>query len=91
MLSYIRTGWMSEIMCRDGRYQQNLADDFDNLTRLKLPPYAPELDPIELVWQWLCQYVLANLCFSSYDDKCSIAWNIFIAKKLREIEVCHRQ
>ncbi|BDQ65599.1 hypothetical protein NUITMVS2_14110 [Shewanella xiamenensis] len=51
------------IMDGAGWHQQDLADDFDNLTLLKLPPYSPELNPIEQVWQWLRQNVLANRCF----------------------------
>lgn len=76
------------IMDGAGWHQQDLADDFDNLTLLKLPPYSPELNPIEQVWQWLRQNVLANRCFSGYDDiveQCSIAWNTFIEKKARVI------
>ncbi|MCT7946917.1 transposase, partial [Shewanella septentrionalis] len=82
------------IMDGAGWHQQDLADDFDNLTLLKLPPYSPELNPIEQVWQWLCQHVLANRCFSGYDDiveQCSIAWNTLIEKKARVIELCTRQ
>ncbi|ODR88092.1 endonuclease DDE [Shewanella xiamenensis] len=81
------------IMDGAGWHQQDLADDFDNLTLLKLPPYSPELNPIEQVWQWLRQNVLANRCFSGYDDiveQCSIAWNTFIEKKARVIELCTR-
>jgi len=77
-----------------GRHQQDLADDFDNLTLLKLTPYSPELNPIEQVWQWLRQHVLANRCFSGYNDiveQCSIAWNTLIEKKARVIELCTRQ
>jgi len=49
---------------------------------------------MELVWQWLRQNVLANRCFSGYGDiveQCSIAWNTFIEKKVRVIELCTRQ
>ncbi|MGL5398381.1 MAG: transposase, partial [Shewanella sp.] len=61
---------------------------------VKLPPYSPELNPVEQVWQWLRQHVLANRCFKGYDgivEQCSIAWNTFIEKKAREIELCTRQ
>ncbi|HFQ5238208.1 TPA: transposase, partial [Vibrio vulnificus] len=27
---------------------------------MKLPPYSPELNPIEQVWSWLRQHSLAN-------------------------------
>ncbi|GIU12131.1 hypothetical protein TUM4641_30920 [Shewanella morhuae] len=82
------------IMDGAGWHQQALADDFDNLTVLKLPPYSPELNPIEQVWQWLRQNVLTNRCFSGYDDiveQCSIAWNSLIEKKERVSKLCSRQ
>ena len=34
-------------------HQAHLAEKFDNLSIIKLPPYSPELNPIEQVWQWL--------------------------------------
>ena len=82
------------IMDGAGWHQQDFTDDFDNLTLLKLPPYSPEVNPIEHVWQWLRQNVLANRCFSGYDDiveQCSIAWNTFIEKKVRVKELFTRQ
>ena len=52
----------------------------DNITLLKLPPYAPELNPMENVWHYLRANKLAITVFDTYDeilDKCSDAWNIF--------------
>ena len=48
-------------------HQEYLGDEFENLTIIKLPPYSPELNPIEQVWQWLRQNELANRCFKGYD------------------------
>ncbi|ABI73852.1 hypothetical protein Sfri_4027 [Shewanella frigidimarina NCIMB 400] len=82
------------IMDGAGWHQQDLTEDFDNLSILKLPPYSPELNPIEQVWQWLRQNELANRCFSGYDDiveQCSIAWNRFIAEPERVIQLCSRR
>ena len=39
----------------------------DNITLIKLPPYSPELNPIEQVWSWLRQHHLANRCFENYE------------------------
>ena len=53
----------------------------DNITLLKLPPYAPELNPMENVWQYLCANKLVITVFDTHDeilDKCSDVWN-FIA------------
>lgn len=41
----------------------HLADKFENLSIIKLPPYSPELNPIEQVWQWLRQNEFVNRCF----------------------------
>lgn len=52
----------------------------DNITLLPLPPYAPELNPIENVWAYLRSNKLAITVFDSYDDivdKCCEAWNFF--------------
>ena len=56
----------------------DIAAEFDNLSIMKLPPYSPELNPVEQVWQWLRQNKLANRCFKHYEDiveSCSDAWN----------------
>ena len=50
----------------------------DNVTLLKLPPYAPELNPMENVWAYLRANKLAITVFDSYEDildKCEAAWN----------------
>jgi transposase len=52
----------------------------DNITLITLPPYAPELNPVENVWQFLRANKLAITVFDSYPDivdKCCDAWNFF--------------
>ena len=52
----------------------------DNITLIPLPPYSPELNPMEQVWEWIKQNHLSNLTFNNYEDivdKLSIAWNDF--------------
>jgi transposase len=52
----------------------------DNITLLRLPPYAPELNPIENVWEYLRANKLAITVFDDYDDivdKTCDAWNFF--------------
>ena len=56
----------------------------DNITLITLPPYAPELNPIENVWQFLRSNKLAITVFDNYDDiveKCCAAWNFFANDK----------
>ena len=74
-------------------HQPYLAKEFDNITMLKLPPYSPELNPMEQVWQWLRQHELANKCFKNYEDivtQCSQAWNTFIEDTARVKKLCWR-
>lgn len=81
------------IMDGAGWHTDDIADDFDNLAILKLPPYSPELNPIEQVWSWLRQHHLAHRCFENYEaivDACSEAWNSFISDTARVIKMCSR-
>jgi transposase len=50
----------------------------DNISLLPLPPYSPELNPAENIWQFMRQNYLANRVFDTYDailDACCDAWN----------------
>jgi hypothetical protein len=41
---------------------------FSNVTLLPLPPYSPELNPVEQLWQQIKQRFLSNTTFQNYDD-----------------------
>ena len=50
----------------------------DNLSILIIPPYSPELNPVENIWQFLRQNYLSNRVFETYEaivDACCEAWN----------------
>ena len=52
----------------------------ENLTLMHLPPYSPELNPVEQVWAWLKKKKLSNRCYKNYDDIVDAAceaWNVF--------------
>jgi transposase len=54
----------------------------DNISLLPLPPYSPELNPVENIWQFLRQNYLANRVYETYDaivDACCEAWNALAA------------
>jgi transposase len=40
----------------------------ENVTLVRLPPYAPELNPLENVWEYLRGNKLAITVFDDYDD-----------------------
>ena len=55
-----------------------------NISLITLPPYAPELNPIENVWQFLRSNKLAITVFDNYEEiveKCCSAWNFFANDK----------
>ncbi|WP_202935021.1 transposase, partial [Vibrio navarrensis] len=62
---------------------------FSNVSIIKLPPYSPELNPIEQVWSWLRQHCLANQSFTDYDEVCK-AWNRFLDSTDRVSKMCTR-
>ncbi|MCP3968909.1 MAG: hypothetical protein GY717_01040 [Rhodobacteraceae bacterium] len=55
----------------------------ENLSILFLPPYSPELNPTENIWQYLRQTYLSNRVFETWDaivDACCYAWNRLTAE-----------
>jgi transposase len=49
----------------------------DNITLLKLPPYSPELNPIENLWHYLRSHHWSNRFYRDYDelfDAATEAW-----------------
>jgi transposase len=53
----------------------------DNVTLLSLPPYSPELNPMENVWDYLRQNKLRAQVWPSYDDildACQSAWRFLV-------------
>lgn len=66
----------------------------ENITLMPLPPYSPELNPVENLWQYLRQNHLANRVFDSFDDivdVCCTAWNALIAKPQRLASITLRE
>ena len=64
-----------------------------NITLLPLPPYSPELNPVENIWQFLRQNRLANRLFDSYEaivDACCEAWNALLANPERIASITSR-
>ena len=52
-----------------------------NITLLSLPPYSPELNPMENVWHYLRENILCSRVWGTYDDivdACSTAWRFLI-------------
>lgn len=61
-----------------------------NITIMALPARAPELNPVENVWQFLRDNYLSNRVFASYDaivDICCSAWNRLIKQPWRIMSI----
>jgi len=53
----------------------------ENITLMRLPPYAPELNPMENVWDYLRGNKLSSLVWHCCEDilsACEDAWNFLI-------------
>ncbi len=58
------------------------------------PPYAPELNPVENVWQYLRGNKLSNTIYKNYDDILETAcraWMFFATDKERVASITTRQ
>ena len=50
----------------------------NNVTLVPLPPYAPELNAMEQIWEWIKNHFLSNQCYAAYEDivnNACHAWN----------------
>ncbi len=66
----------------------------ENVSLVVLPPYSPELNPVENVWQHLRANWLAISGFDDYDaivDACCAAWNRFAKKPELVSSITSRQ
>jgi transposase len=65
-----------------------------NITLLFLPPRAPELNPVENVWQFVRDNWLSNRVFADYEDivsHCCEAWNKLVDQPWKIISLGMRQ
>ena len=49
----------------------------DNITLIPLPPYSPELNAMEQIWEWLRNHHFSNQCYKNYEqivDHACQAW-----------------
>ena len=55
----------------------------ENIVLMPLPPYAPELNSVENIWDYLRSNFLSRCVWDTYEailDACCDAWNALIAK-----------
>jgi len=66
----------------------------ENLSILFLPPYSPELNPTENIWQFLRQTYLSNRVFENWEaivDACCDAWNRLTVEPVRIKSIATRK
>ena len=71
------------ILDRAGWHTTSKLDMPDNITPIFLPSRAPELNPVENIWQYLPQNWLSNRVFEDYNaivDAACAAWRKLIAQ-----------
>lgn len=59
-----------------------------SMTLLLLPPYAPELMPMERVWAWMRQHDQSNRVFeneAAIDLACQTSWYKLTPERLKTI------
>lgn len=64
-----------------------------NITIIFIPPYSPELNPMENIWQYIRQNWLSNKVFEDYDDiveSCCNAWNNLMKTPEIITSIAHR-
>ena len=62
-----------------------------NVTLVPLPPYSPQLNPVERVWLHLRERHLSHRLLDGYDaivDACCAAWNRLVAEPGRLRSLC---
>ena len=60
----------------------------DNITLVPLPPYAPELNPVERVWLYLRERFLSHRLHADYDavlDAACAAWRRLTPDRLHSL------
>jgi hypothetical protein len=65
----------------------------ENITPIILPPYSPELNSAENLWEYLRKNKLANRLYETYDDivdACCDAWNSLMAMPDRIASIAAR-
>ena len=63
----------------------------DTITALYLPPYSPELNPVERLWAYLRSRFLSNRAFADYDHLLQAgaeAWQQLTPERLRSLCRC---
>jgi len=76
------------IMDQAGWHVSPRLDVPGNIRNLLLPPYSPDLNPIENLWHWIKSHHTSNRAYPDYSDPLDgvgRAWRSLTEKRLRSI------
>ena len=76
------------VLDRAGRHGSRSLAVPPNVTLAPLPPYAPELNPVERIWLFLRGRFLSHRLLEGYDaivTACCEAWNALTPDRLRSL------
>ena len=79
------------IMDRAGWHKARALVVPENITILYLPPYSPELNPVERLWAYLRSHYLSNRAYDDYQhllDAGAEAWQQLTPEVLRSVCAC---
>jgi transposase len=79
------------VMDRAGWHKSKALKLPDCVTALLLPPYSPELNPVENLWHYLRSHHLSNRAYDDYDhllDAGSEAWRRLTPEVIRSVCAC---
>jgi transposase len=82
------------LLDRAGWHQSRALVVPDNVTLVPLPAHAPEMNPVENIWQYMRDNWLSKRIFRSYDDileNCCAAWNRLVDQPWTIIFIGRRQ
>jgi hypothetical protein len=82
------------LLDRVGWHQSRALVVPDNVTLVPLPAHAPELNPVENIWQYMRNTWLPNRILRSCDDildHCCAAWNRLVDQPWTIISIGRRQ
>ena len=91
----VRLGAHAVVLCDGAGWHQpgQRPEVPDNITLLPLPPYPPELNPMENVWDYLRGNKLSKQVWTSYEAilaACKDAWLFLMADAERIDSIAHR-
>jgi transposase len=79
------------IMDQAGWHRARRLEVPENIAILFLPPYSPELNPVERLWAYLRSHYLSNRAYETYKallDEGAVAWRKLTPERLRSVCAC---